>query len=258
MKAIKFDMPSNMKSVEIIPLGDAHLGDAYADEKYFREKLRYIERTPNAYCIINGDLLNNATTSSVSDTYSETLSPMEQMIYAITMLRPIKDKIICMTLGNHERRTRKNDGVDLLRLVARELGIEDRYTDSSAVVFLRVGSYSGKHHYRQVCYSLFIHHGNGGGRKEGGKINRLLDMAEIADCDIYVGSHTHQPAVLRNMFYRTDSPTRTVTKIERLFVNTSAFLDYGSYAEQMLFKPTSKETPHIFLGGERKEFTAKL
>lgn len=258
MKTIKFDMPTAFQSVEIIPIADTHLGDANADEKLFKAKLEYIEKTPNAYCILNGDLINNATKQSVSDSYSEVLSPMEQIVRAVTLLHPIKDKILCLTIGNHERRTWKSDGVDMMRLIARELGIEDRYTDSTAIIFVKVGAHSGHKHHRQVGYTIFVNHGTGGGRKEGGKINRLLDMADIADCDIYIGSHTHQPAVLRNTFFRTDVPTRSVSKIERMFVNTSAFIDYGGYGEQQLFKPTSKETPHIFLSGTSKAFAAKL
>ena len=62
-------------------------------------------------------------------------------------------------MGNHERRAWKSSGLDIIRLIAVELGIEDRYTEGSAVVYLRVGAYGGKNHYRQVCYSVFVSHG---------------------------------------------------------------------------------------------------
>ncbi len=34
-----------------------------------------------------------------------------------------------------------------------------------------------------------------------GKINKLMDMADIADCEINIGSHTHLPATLRTTYY---------------------------------------------------------
>ena len=36
-------------------------------------------------------------------------------------------------------------------------------------------------------------HGYGGGRKDGGKINRLEDMTNVIIADLYLMSHTHKP-----------------------------------------------------------------
>ncbi len=264
MKAIKVDLPRSLKHVEIYALSDLHLGDRNCNYKELLDLVKKIKENKNAYVILNGDLINNATTHSISDTYGETISPMEQLKQATALFRPIKDKILAITSGNHENRTYRADGIDLTEIMACELGISDRYAPESVTLFLRVGELSnstkiaGKDKIRQVCYTLYITHGSGGGRREGGKINRLVDLSSIIDVDIYIHSHTHLPAVLKQAFHRADSKNSTIALVDKMFVNTNAWLNYGGYGEAQGFKPASTQTPVIYLNGSRKEFMAKL
>ncbi|MBR5817285.1 MAG: hypothetical protein IKY62_01435, partial [Clostridia bacterium] len=76
--------------------------------------------------------------------------------------------------------------------------------------------------------------------------------------DIYIHSHTHLPMIMRQAFHRIDVNNSTVALVDKLFVNTAANLDYGGYGEAGEFKPSSKETPVIYLSGTRKAFKAKL
>lgn len=264
MKAVRVDLPRDLKSIEVHTLSDLHLGDRNCDFKKIAEKLKEIEAKPNAYVILNGDLINNATTQSISDTYGETLSPMEQLHEAVGLLTPIKDRILAITSGNHENRTHRTDGIDLTEIMARELGVGDRYAPESVTLFLRVGEerrgrkITGKNKVRQISYVIYTTHGSGGGRKEGGKVNRLADLASIVDADIYIHSHTHLPAIFKEAFFRTDIPNSTVAEVNKLFVNTNAWLRYGGYGEAQGYKPASTQSPVIYLDGTVKSFTAKL
>jgi hypothetical protein len=49
-----------------------------------------------------------------------------------------------------------------------------------------------------------------------------------------------------------------VALVNKLFVNTAANLNYGGYGEAQEFKPSSKDTPIIYLGGRKKSFEARL
>ena len=259
MKAVKVDLPRSLKHIEIYTLSDLHLGDRNCNYKELLEQVMAIEANPNAYVILNGDLINNATTQSISDTYSETISPMDQLRQATALFEPIKHKILAITSGNHENRTYRTDGIDLTEIMARELGVGDRYAPESVTLFLRVGDKVGKtHKNQQICYTLFITHGSGGGRREGGKINRLVDLASIIDVDIYIHSHTHLPAVLKQAFYRADSKNSTIALVDKMFINTNAWLNYGGYGEAHGYKPASTKTPVIYLDGSHKKFMAKL
>ena len=132
-------------------------------------------------------------------------------------------------------------------------------------MFLRFGQKTpgckesnGSGNVRKICYTLYVLHGSGGGRKEGAKAIRLADMASIIDCDIYLHGHTHLPMIMKQGFHRLDPRNNTVALVTKLFVNTAANLNYGGYGEAQAFKPASKDTPVIFLSGSKKQYEARL
>ena len=258
MKAIKVNLPDTLDSVEIHTFADLHIGDKFCNIELIKERIEVVKNNEKAYAILNGDIINNATKTSVSDCYAEELSPMEQISRFVDLFEPIKDKIIAITSGNHENRTYNKEGVDITRLCARQLGLDDVYSKTGALIFLRVGKQSLKRHNRPVCYVIYTTHGSGGGRKEGAKAIRLADMASIVDADIYIHSHTHLPMIMKQAFYRTDTSNSAFALVNKLFVNTSAMLDYGGYGEAFEFKPSSKDTPIIYLSGTKKLFSARL
>lgn len=258
MRVIKIDLPQDISQLEIHLFADEHIGDEHCDIKRLLARIDYVKNTPNAYCILNGDILDNATKTSLGDTYTQELNPMEQLQRAVEIFSPIKDNILCITHGNHENRTYKKEGINLSHLIARQLGLEDRYSPTSAVLFIRFGKESSHVHHRKIRYTIYALHGSGSGRKEGAKAIRLADMASIIDTDIYIHSHTHMPMVMKQAFHRIDTNNSTVALVDKLFVNTAANLKYGGYGEAGEFKPSSMETPVIYLNGTKKEFNARL
>ena len=258
MRTVKVTLPKELKSIEIHVASDWHIGDKACDVESIKKQLSYIANKNNAYLILNGDLMNNATKTSVSDCYAEEIPPMRQLELLCELLEPVKDKILIADLGNHEARTYRTDGIDLMALVTKQLGIYDRYVREGGVLFLRFGETSSHTHKRPQWYSIYCTHGSGGGRKEGAKAIRLADMACIVDCDVYVHSHTHLPMIMKQNFFRLDASNSTVAEVEKLFVNTSAKLKYGGYGQTYEFKPSNTTSPVIYLSGTKKEFAARL
>lgn len=254
LKCIKIDLPSGLSEVEIYPLGDLHVGESGCDMSLIKATIAEIKSKPNAYVILNGDLMNNATTSSISDTYSETMSPMEAMQAVVDLFSPIKDRIIGITTGNHERRSYRSDGVDLTKVIAKELGVADRYDPDGVMMFLRFGTQSRyKSRGRKVLYTIYATHGTGGGRKVGGKVNRVEDLSVIVDADIYIHSHTHTPFAFKEEFLRVNECGSSVYNVVKTFVNTAASLVYGGYGQAAGYRPSCTETPHIVCDGTKKK-----
>ena len=123
MKKIIIDLPRELSSVELHIFADEHLGDMCCDVKRLLQRIEYVKNTPNAYCILNGDIIDNATKTSIGDTYTQELNPMNQLERAVEIFEPIKDKVLCITHGNHENRTYKSEGINLSALLARQLGL---------------------------------------------------------------------------------------------------------------------------------------
>ena len=264
MKSIRADYPTDWPHANVYTLADLHIGDPHCDESEVLARVKTVADDPYGLAILNGDLMNTALRNSVSDVYGEIMSPMQQIAYLVNLLRPIAGKIIGVTAGNHENRVYRTDGIDITRLVCRELGIEDKYAPEGVLIFLRFGT-RGKHgghlsdgRNPRQWYSIYATHGSGGGRKEGAKAIRLADMAAIVDADIYVHSHTHLPMVMKQSFFRADSSNCVAKQVPKLFVNTGAAMGYGGYGQAQEFKPASSENAHIHLDAKHKRMSATL
>ena len=259
IKTIKIDLPAEIKELELHAISDLHLGDENCDFQNIIKRIEHIKNTPNAYCLLGGDLMDTAVKQSIGDTYSERLSPMEQLEQCCAIFGGIADKILAIVPGNHEFRIYKQDGIDTTAMMATQLGIADRYSPTSAMMFIRFGKQSGPGaHGRKQCYTVYATHGSGGGRKEGGKINRLSDLSQIVDADVYICGHTHLPAIFRTGYYRTSGSNSSVQYVSRLYVNTAASLNYGGYGDKQGYKPGAKESPIIYLDGTKKKAWAKV
>lgn len=259
MKAVKIELSEELKEIEILAVADYHWADPNSDHDRIRKDIKYIEEHDNVFCVLNGDLMDCAIASSVGDTYGATLTPMDELRVCVEMFNPIAHKILCVVPGNHEMRHYRTNGVDMTMLMCQQLGIEDRYSPTTALVFIRFGEMQdGNNHRRKAAYTMYVSHGNGGGRKEGGKIQRLVDLSTIVDADIYLCGHTHLPAVLKDGFARPCMANSSITYGTRLYVNTSAKLNYGGYGDAGGFKPPCLDTPIIKLNGTRKEVNATI
>lgn len=247
-----------MDDITIIPIADVHLGDDLANLKLFREVLKRIQDEENTYTIINGDLCNMALKNSKSDVYGQSLAPMEQVIAMVDYLKPIKDKILVIGTGNHEDRTQKETNIDVTRLIARELGIEDRYANEWWYLYLTFGK--DKHDARRtITYGITGVHGFGGGRKPGGKINNLESMSEVVLADLYIMSHTHKPIATKKCIYTPYYQSKTLTKQEMYYLMTNSFLESdGGYAEKMGFTPASTSPTEAQLSSTKRRIRIKI
>lgn len=252
MKVIKVNLDTKFNEIEIIVISDIHIGDPLFNKKEFLKMRDYVKDTKNCYCILNGDLINNATKNSVSDSYSEELTPMQQINTLLEYLTPIKDKILVATTGNHELRSFKESGIDIMALVMRELGLADRYAEDAYYLFLYFGQRS-RGRVAPMVYTIYGKHGSGSGGTSGGKINKLVKMAETCFADLYVVSHLHQPIATSLDYIVPDYGNKTVIQKTMKFLMSNSCLDFGGYGERFNLRPATLEfTKAILNGSERK------
>lgn len=259
MKVITHTLATD-DAVHILPLADTHIGDAHCDLDTLIAAVKGVRDMPNCYTILDGDLMNTAIIGSKSDSYHETMTPSEQLKKCAEIFGDLAvlGKILAVLPGNHEERISRTAGVDMTELLCRELCIPQLYSPTSALVFLRFGHNRAKGAKYKIVYSIYVNHGRGGGRRTGGKINSLEDMARIVTADVYVMGHTHQPACFRQQHY-VATPQCQISKREQVFVNTASFLDWdGSYGDRLGFVPNSKKMPMIRLDATEHHITVTL
>lgn len=252
MQVFNYDLPNEVDRLKILILSDVHLEDPLCHQARTIQFVEEVKNDPNCYFLINGDLFNNATRTSVSDTWQSRMTIAEAVDEMVAMLDGIKEKCLVATDGNHEKRTYKNDNRLLIKDVCRILGIQDRYSFDPYLVYVAFGKNQGRD-IRKTVYSIYGKHGTGGGKRVGSKLNKLEDMLSIINADIFIHSHTHVQAGFRLQSASVDYRNRKPTFKEHLFVNSSAYLEYGGYGEDMGFRPVSTIYPKVFLNGEERE-----
>lgn len=254
---VSFIMPQEPEQYELHAFGDWHIEDPNCNENIIKAWINTVKERPNAYCILNGDLLNTALKTSVSDLYKERMSPMQGMKYLIGLLEPIKDKIIFIDEGNHEGRLSKDTSIHMLELVARELNVP--FVEEGAIIFIQCGrDEEERHPERRIGYTVYVTHGSGGGRTVGGKMNAVFQLASIVDADVYIHSHVHLPGAFKEKFYRANTQTRKSKSVTKLFVSTASALEYGGYGQKMKYAPASNDNPVIYLDGRKRKASAMV
>ncbi len=259
MKVIRVNLNNERNEIVddilIKPISDIHLGDPLCNLKALKKVLQEIKEEENTYTILNGDMCNVALKNSKSDVYSDDMTPMQQMVELSSLLEPIKDKIFVMGSGNHDDRVQKETNIDIIRIIARELGIEDRYADGMWYLFLQFGKCRRG---RPIQYEITGYHGNVGGRKSGGKINRLEDMSAISIADLYIMSHSHKPISTKGVIFLPDEQHQTMIKKELYYLMTNSFVEYGGYAETMGLPPSNTGMTEALLSGKVKKIKLSI
>jgi len=246
-----------MDKVEIVCLGDWHLGDSNFDERKAKQYIDYVNNNDNVFVICMGDLVNTALKGSVSDVYGNRMTPKEEIdkICSQEYLGSIdKRKFIAFTDGNHEGRLKKETSISSSDIIVDRLGIRDIYAPTIGVVNVQLNHNS---------YYISLSHGTGGGSTLGGKANRLDKLSSIiAGCDIIMMGHTHQGMHILKSQFVVDKKHEKVVEQKTHLINTGSLLKYeGGYAERMNLMPVTLGLAIIGLtaGGKRipKKITAR-
>ena len=257
MQVIRVELPEHLQTIEVIPIGDTHIGEEQADIQSVKELIRYVLDKDNRYVILNGDLMNIALKSSKSDVYGDTLKPSQQLDYVARLFKPLADnnRIIAMGTGNHEDRVMRETNFDISYLLAKELGIEKRYADNSFVLFVKFGRSHNAREDRpkKNVYSFFVWHGAGGGNLSGGKLNRVMRMGDTVVCDVYIMNHVHDPMLKTQPIYMTDNQNMSVYQLERYYMIGNSFMSFGGYGQKFGFRPSSNHIVSAELNGQGRK-----
>ena len=216
-------------------LSDLHIGSKEFNEPMFQSFVRSIFKEKNRYCVIVGDLIDNGTKNSVTGPYTATMSPREQRQYAAELLMPIKDRILCMVAGNHERRSSKESDTDPGELIAEQLGIWELYREGTAFVSINLGERKSNKD-RPPNYCLAVTHGASGGQLIGAGLNRADQFAIGSGADLVIMGHSHKPAVAPAARLECHHSKGVMVQRKYAIMICTAWLDYGGYPLQMAMK----------------------
>ena len=254
---IQKQIPHN-RDITVCAIADVHLGAAEHMEAAWREFRTKILDEPDTYLILAGDLLNNATRSSVSNIFEETMRPREAKRLMVEMLLPLRDKILCAVPGNHEWRSTKDADDEPVYDIMCKLDLEDLYRENIAFLKIQMGDPKADGQ-RNPTYMFVVSHGAGGGMLTGGAVNRAERFGYAIDgADVLVVGHTHKPFTTPPFKIKIDPFNNKVTTKPFRVVSSSSWMEWGGYAAKKLLTPTGHVPQTILIGGNRKEIKVTM
>lgn len=242
--------------IEIWPIADVHLGAFEHNAEKWAAFCDELAKRPNAYIVLGGDLLDNATKTSIGNVFTSTLRPREAKKLMVETLAPLREKLIAAVGGNHERRNKDVDD-DITYDILCQLDRETIYRENMAFIKLQMGEQDGFGK-TNPTYVMTITHGAGGGILTGSAVNRAERFGYVLDGDILIVGHTHKPFVTQSMKIKIDTHNNKVSFKPFKVVSTTSWLDYGGYAAQKMLPPTSIAPQIIKLYGKRKHIEVTM
>ena len=247
---LKYHNFKDVDELELVLLGDEHIGSKFYDRKFHRKILDYIERK-NMHVILMGDELETATRYSVGAGIYEQEEHLEnQMEECISLYKNMakKNKILGIHPGNHELRVYKESGIDITKVMAKELKIS--YLGVGKLHCFKVG---------KELYTLYTTHGNSGARMPHTKIKSAIDMENMVEANIYACGHLHQLSHHVKNFYKPLLRNKKVIEEQKHFLLTGSFLKHwGSYAHTKNMEPLRRGCVKIKLGGKKRYISVRF
>ena len=218
------------EKIQLMLVGDEHIGNAQFNEDKLMRNLEWAFNN-GIYLLHMGDGIETATKTSIGDgVYTQTEILDKQISKWISIYEPfVKEKrFIGAHAGNHELRAFKDEGVNLMRHMCRQ--INGKYLGIAKAHLIQVGNQS---------YTLYTTHGSSGARLPYTKIKGALDLEKIIDVEIYAMGHVHQLSHHIREYYQIDKRYKKIQKSNKHFILTGSYLDYwNSYAQVKCMEPS--------------------
>jgi predicted phosphodiesterase len=194
MRTLTVDIPCTSRSDKfiIIPIGDTHKGVVQSNVQKLKELVTWIKSKKNCLVILKGDLLDSIIQADIrfemknnDQDYDPNDTIETQVDSLVKILLPIKDRILWIEEGNHEKKVRQRYAVDptghlAVKLATKRMGT----TNLCRLVFRRK---SRKYHATDHV-DIYSVHGFG---TSTSCLNRLEAMRARIDFDIALAGHVH-------------------------------------------------------------------
>ena len=245
-------------AIKIACISDVHLGAIGHMEKEWKKFIRMVQEDPDLYLILSGDLINNNTRSSVGSPWDDVIRPSEQKRLMAEMLKPIKDRILCCTSGNHERRSMKDADDDPTYDIMSKLDLEDVYRTNAAFMKIQLGKRKGKSNKASATYTFAVTHGCGGGQT-GSSVNRNERWGSNIDgIDCVVSGHTHKGAVTKPMKMVFDPHNDKILFKQFVSIVCVSWQEYVDFPLQKMMNPATVADPQfLYLSDKEKNIEVR-
>lgn len=221
---------------------DIHVGADMHEEKRFDEALRWcIDNDADVF--LNGDLVENSIVNGKAPgemLLSQVSPPTEQIKLFCSKIRPLarRGRIVGVTRGNHEARSRRESLLDLCELIAAHLNVP--YLGIGGYVRMRFGGH---------IYVGGIHHGRSGAKNIWAELDRMSSLYPTADF-VALG-HNHALGCRRVTSLTMAASGQEIVR-QQWQIRTGCYLGFSDYAREMTLSPSIIGSPIVKFGAKKR------
>lgn len=246
--------------IYLVPFGDVHRSSPMHCEEKWKEFLDWAKNKKRCYFIGMGDYDDLASASermmlnnrSLHESTTDTLGKLYKS-YTERLAKELKfmnGKLIGLLEGNHYGEFPNN--TTTTQLLCDKL--DTKYLGCSSFIRLSFNMQG-----RKTSLDIWAHHGQGKARLVGGSLNRVQQMGESAEADIYLMGHDHKKSagLANKLKLGNGSGSLKLHHKKQLYIRTGSFLkgyEDGriSYVADMALNPTDLGVVKIEMTPKRK------
>lgn len=243
---VEIDTPSRADSIKLTLTGDEHLGAMDCDESLFRRSIEKIASEDNHYWLGMGDPCEFIAYSDkrfdprdydMSNSLHNSFQRQADKYVSFVSKIP-EERRVGLICGNHDDKVTTRYHYDVHAHICNQLSRRPAFSlGYSAFVKLRFKRGERAMETIKLC----LHHGHGGGRRAGSKINKVEDLAfSYPYCHVYGMGHCH------DRFIRPAVATDCSRQLDELEERPRVLLMSGTYKRSV--------TTHNSSWGEQKQF----
>ena len=256
----EINLPTDLTHITIVPFSDLHIGDVNFNEKKFLEYRRWVQDNPNTFAVLNGDIFDMGIKGSKGEDSEKVFKTQnEALMKAVSLFRPIQDRILYVLNGNHEYRLFRQGNFDITRDLCDHLDLNPAfagYTGDEAYMLIRFGKQANG---KPVIYTFYSIHGHGSGRSVACKMKHAENLALVCLADIYMVAHSHTMGAIPDQYPVPDVRTKKMNYMSRKFISSGGYLmREKGYAVKAAYKHLEPGSPKIRLDGTQKKCSVTI
>lgn len=247
---VNINLKKDENGVEILFLGDLHLGHESFAKEEFEKTINYIKSHSNLYVIGMGDFLEISVEGHIPGSmYSQEITPNKQRLKMMEYLKPFKQRILGVIDGNHEISRGWNlNSISPMEIISENLGVPYWKDGGYAVINLKRNNKVVK------TYKLVLFHGCGESTSQDYLVDKIIKI--YSDADAVAIGHTH--ILGTSSKYRVGIKDGKECQRKIIAIRTGSYLKSARYARLKFYPPGAIGSPIMRLSGTTKDVSVRF
>ena len=236
MRAVEIALDSWNERIQIVFIGDLHLGHSQTRENLVADTVQRL-KAPNTYWIDLGDSIDAV---NMRDPRFDPLSlpswiklpdladiPKAQVERYKHYFGDLGKTCLARLFGNHEAALQKHSERNIYSELNKTINLpSERALGYSGFVRLRFRKRGRRNRIENTwTQTIYISHGSGGGKLSGSKVTNLERLPMAFEADIYAVGHTHTKLALQKRLLGLSPKTTEIIDKKLIMINVGSFLD---------------------------------